>query len=423
MNLPSHSLPGPDDISRIQLSNGIVVLTRSNFNSPSISVSGFLEVGGLSDPDEKLGLASYTSAALMRGTQERSFQEIYDGLESAGASLGFDGGTHTTGFGGRALVEDLALLLELIAEILRKPTFPAEHVARLKSQILTGLAIRAQSTREMASLTFDQVVYTNHPYSHPEDGYIETIDAISREDLADFHSGHYGPRGMVLTVVGAVEPERVIEQVREHLGDWENPAQSEPPVLPNVNSLEKLIVQKVDIPGKSQADIVLGAAGPPRRSPDYMPASLGNSILGQFGMMGRIGDVVRERAGLAYYASSSLGGGIGPGPWRVRAGVDPGNVERAIDLVRQEIKRFVSEPVAPEELADSQANFIGRLPLSLESNAGVASALLNLERYDLGLDYYQRYPGLVRGVTVEEVLETAQRYLHPDRLGVGIAGP
>jgi zinc protease len=105
------------------------------------------------------------------------------------------------------------------------------------------------------------------------------------------------------------------------------------------------------------------------------------------------------------------------------AGVDPENIDRAIDLIRQEIVRFVNEVVEAHELADSQANFIGRLPLSLESNAGVAAALLNLERYALGLDYYVRYADLVEVVDVEAVLETARRYLRPERLAVGIAGP
>jgi zinc protease len=102
--------------------------------------------------------------------------------------------------------------------------------------------------------------------------------------------------------------------------------------------------------------------------------------------------------------------------------VEPDNLEKAITLMRQEIARFVSEPVTSEELADNQANYIGRLPLSLESNAGVASALLNLERYQLGLDYYQGYPDLVRKVTAEEILETARKYLHPDQLAIVTAG-
>jgi zinc protease len=179
----------------------------------------------------------------------------------------------------------------------------------------------------------------------------------------------------------------------------------------------------VDIPGKFQADLVVGVIGPERRTEDYLAASLGNNILGVFGMMGRIGEVVREKAGLAYYAYSSLAGGMGPGPWYVSAGVDPQNVDQALDLVRQEIKRFTSEPITENELADSQSNFIGRLPLSLESNSGMASAILNLERYDLGLDYYRRYADLVGEVTSEDILTAARKYWDPERLGVGIAGP
>ena len=418
-----HSLPGPDDITRHKISNGIVVLARPNFNSPSVALTGYLAAGAIFDRDEKLGLADFTASALMRGTTRRDFQGIYDALESAGASLGFDSGTHTTTFGGKALAEDLDLLLELLSESLRQPVFPDEQVERLRAQLLTGLQIRAQDTGEMASMAFDQIVYAGHPYSRPEDGYIETVQAITRQDLVDHHRRYFGPRGMVIVVVGAVEPTQVIERVEKALGDWRNPEQPEQPALPPLSPLLATQSQRVEIPGKYQSDIVMGVAGPPRRSPEFMAASLGNSVLGQFGMMGRIGDVVRERAGLAYYASSSLSGGLGPGPWSVSAGVAPANVDKAIDLIREEIARFVSAPVLAEELADSQANFIGRLPLTLESNSGVAGALLNLERYDLGLDYYRRYHDLVLAVTVEDVLEAARRYLHPDQMGIGIAGP
>ena len=122
-----HSLPGPDDITRHQLPNGIVLLTRPNFNSPSVAMTGYLPSGAIFDPDEQLGLADFTAAALMRGTAQRDFQAVYDALESAGASLGFNGGTHTVSFGGKALAEDLDLLLDLVSESLRQPVFPHEH--------------------------------------------------------------------------------------------------------------------------------------------------------------------------------------------------------------------------------------------------------------------------------------------------------
>ncbi|MBE9475287.1 MAG: insulinase family protein [Chloroflexi bacterium] len=419
----SHSLPGPDDIVRSELSNGIVLLVRSNFNSPSVVVNGYLMAGSLFDEDAKLGLAGFTADALMRGTAKRSYHEIYNDLESAGASLHINGGTHTTGFGSKALVEDLDLLLELLSESLRYPVFPDDQVELLRAQLLTSLAIRSQDTREMSSLTFDQIAYPGHPYSRPEDGYPETIQAINREDLVEFHRVHYSPQGMVISVVGAVDPEDVADKVTGLLGEWENPDQPPAASLPPIPAPADPLTRKIDIPGKFQADLVVGVIGPERRADDFLTAALGNNILGVFGMMGRIGETVREKAGLAYYAYSRLSGGMGPGPWYVSAGVDPQNIEQALELVRQEIKRFISDPVTADELADSQSNFIGRLPLSLESNSGMASAILNLERYELGLDYYRRYPDLVRAVTSEEILETARRHWDSDQLGVGIAGP
>ena len=418
-----HSLPGPDDITRARLPNNIIVVSRANFNSPSVFISGLLRVGSVFDPDEKLGLADFTASALMRGTESRNFQEIYSLLESAGASLGISSGTHSTRFNGKALAEDLDMLLNLLAEVIRSPVFPIDQVERLRAQLLTSLAMRSQDTGEMAALTFDQIIYANHPYSRPEEGYSETVQAIQQADLVAFHRNHYGPRGMIISIVGGVDPALAVERVIKGFMDWQNPRQPDPATLPNLSPLKETTTRSVTIPGKYQTDIVIGVAGPPRTSPYFLAASLGNNVLGQFGMMGRIGKAVRENTGLAYYAASNLAGGPGPGPWDIQAGTDPKDVGRVLDLVIQEIRRFVSEPISKEELVDSQSSFIGRLPISMESNAGVALALISLERYQLGTDYYQRYPDLIHSINAEEILETARRYLDPDRLGIGMAGP
>lgn len=418
-----HSLPGPDDVYREVLPNGITILTRSNFNSPSVVVSGYFGAGSLYDPDDKLGLAEYTSYSLMRGTKAHTFDQIYNELESVGASLGFSSGVHTSGFNGRSLAEDLPLLLRLLSDALTAPAFPKTEMEKLRAQLLTGLAIRNQDTSDMASMIFDQILFKDHPYSRPEDGYPETIRNIKRVDLLKFHRDHYGPRGMVIAVVGAVRAEEAVRQVKRALGGWQVKGQKEPFQLPELKLLKKSVSKHHRIPGKSQSDLVIGTNGPRRRDHEYLSASLGNNILGQFGMMGRIGNVVREKSGLAYYAYSSLSAGTGPGSWEVSAGVNPQNVVRACRLIEDELDRFVQEGITEEELSDSRANFIGRLPLSLESNGGVANALLNIERHQLGLDYYRRYPDMVKQVTCEDVLNTARKFININRLAVAIAGP
>jgi zinc protease len=423
LHVDHHSLPGPNDIHREVLPNGIVVLARSNFSSPSVTISGYIPAGSLLDPDDKLGLADFVASALLRGTEQYTFDELYNELESVGASLGFDSGMTTTGFHGHGLAEDLGLLLSLLAEAARTPTFPRTEVEKLRHHLLTGLAVREQDTADMADITFDEILYKDHPYARAEDGNPTTIKAITRADLVRFHRRTFGPRGTTVVVVGAVEPKRAVSLVRKAFGDWQNPGQADLPDVDDPKRLAETVRRHHAIPGKSQSDLVIGTNGPRRRDADYLAAALGNSVLGQFGMMGRIGKAVREKSGLAYYAYSNISAGLGPGSWTVSAGVNPANVERASDIIVKEFRRFVKQPVTAEELDDSQANFIGRLPLSFESNAGVATALINMERHQLGLDYYRRYDSLIREITREQVLEAARRYINPDRLAISVAGP
>jgi zinc protease len=142
-----------------------------------------------------------------------------------------------------------------------------------------------------------------------------------------------------------------------------------------------------------------------------------------FGMYGRLGDSVRQAEGLAYYSYSQLVGGLGPGPWKVMAGVDPSKVNRAIELILNEINRIVTEPVSQEELSDNKSFFKGQLVLSLETNDGVATTLQSIELYQLGLDYLHRYEGMIDALTPEAIQSAVARYLHPDNYALAVAGP
>ena len=416
-------MPGPEDIARETLPNGITILARSNFNSPTLSIRGYLPSGSIFDPDGKLGLSYLTANSLMSGTAHYDFQSLYNEIESVGAKIGFSAGTLTSAFSAHFLSEDLDLILGLITECLRHPTFPERDFKRLKMQMLTGLAIRSQDTAAMASMLFDQAVFAGHPYERPDDGYIETIQAIEREDLVKFYQRTFGPQGLTIAIVGAVEPKKAVDAVKKALGDWVNPAQETLPELPPLAPVAKSTRKDLTISGKFQADIVMGCQAPERLSPDYFPLRIGNNILGEFGMMGRLGKSVREDSGLAYYVYSNLSSSLGPGAWEMIAGVNARNVEQAIDLMIAEARRFISEPVNAEELDDSRSLFLGRLPLMLESNAGVAISLLNMQRFDLGLDYFIQYPEKIKAVTAERIFEASRKYLNPDKLIIAVAGP
>jgi len=275
----------------------------------------------------------------------------------------------------------------------------------------------------VASLLFDQALFPDHPYGIPVDGFIETIGAITRQDLVDFHARCFQPGGMILVIAGALEGLDVKKAVEIYFADWQN-ASGQKAVLPIIPDAPKAIIRRHRfIEDKSQTDLILGTLGPTRKSDDYLPCYLGNNILGQFGLMGRIGESVRSKSGLAYYASSGINAWADSGSWEFSAGLNPENLDKAIRLIQDEIERYISEPVTDEELDDSQSNLIGRLPLSLETNAGLANAILTIERFKLGLDYYQKYAELVRAISPQMILDTAQKYLHPDRLVIASAGP
>lgn len=414
--------PGPQTIRRAVLPNGITALIYENFASESVVIEGVVRAGALAETRAMAGLANFTAVSLMRGTEKRPFAQIYEDLESVGAGLGFSGGSHTTGFAGSGLVEDVDLLLDLLAQSLCYPTFPEKQIEQIRGQMMTGLFMRANDTRGMANLTFYETLYAGHPYGRSTNGYLETLPAISRDDLADFHARYYGPRGMILTIVGAIKAEAALAKITAVFGGWRNPRQESLPAVPDAARPVKLTRTNHNIPDKSQTDIILGLPGPRRSAPDYLDASLMNTVLGVFGMMGRIGKKVREEQGLAYYAYSDLQGGFGPSPWTASAGVAPDKVEPAIASIRGEIEQMQKKLVPVEELADSQAFRAGSLPVGLETNSGMAGIITNMELYGLGLDYLRCFPDMIRAITPDRVQAAAQKYLSTEQLVIAVAG-
>jgi len=408
---------------RYELPNGMVALVQRNATAPTVSVYGEVRVGAANEPPEKNGLSAFTGAALIRGAGHRTFQEIVARTEAVGASVNAGGGMHSTGFAGRSLNEDVALILEILSDMVRAPMFPDEEIERLRGQFLMALREDEQDTSVRASRALRSIMFPpTHPYSRLSRGTIETISTLTREDLLQFHT-LYHPAATTIAVVGDIDPAAVMALIERFFGDWQAPGAPPRVTLPDPLPLPDQRRVHIALDGKSQTDVIWAVHGLDRRSPDYYAASVANMILGQLGIGGRLGERVREEQGLAYYCGSSLDADLGAGPWTAMAGVNPAHVERAIDAIVHEIRQFAAEGPTEQELADAHDFMTGRLAIGLETNDSIASTLLGIERYQLGLDYIERYPAIISSIDRDQVVEVARRYLATDDYAIVTAGP
>jgi zinc protease len=381
-----------------------------------------VRAGSGHDPAERVGLAHFVSKVIDRGTAVRTADEVAEALDGRGVSLNSSVGRHLLTLGCTCLAEDFGDMLDLVADIVRHPTFPSVEVETRRGEIVT--AIR-QDEDSPATVSFDGLMGllypAGHPYGRRTKGTLASVESITRQDLVDFHAARFLPAGLMVVIVGDVPAARAVAAAERAFGDWKGADQA--PLVPPVSRVS--IRQQLVLPmmNKAQADVAYGFTAAARADPDYYALTLMNNVLGQYGLGGRLGDSIRERQGMAYYVFSSLDANLAAGPLVIRAGVAPANVDRTIASIDQEVRAMVRDGVTPSELADAKRYLIGSMPRNLETNSGIASFLHTVEFFGLGLDYDRCVPGLFEAVTREQVHAATQRVLEADRASVVVAGP
>lgn len=408
---------------RETLANGLRIVACRSEVTPSVSVSGFVRGGSVLDDDSQAGRARFAACALERGAEGRSYQEMAETLDAVGATFNVSATTEYLRFGGNALNQHLELLFDIGGGMLMSPDYPDNEIEKVRNELLTSLREAEDNTGEVALKTARQLLYpAGHPFHVWERGEIDTMQRLTREDLVQYHQKAIRPDQMVLVVVGDVEPDRVVELARQRFGPWTVAGEA---LLPDLSAVAPadIVAQNVIMPNKSQCDIVLGTTGVPRLHEDYLPLSFAISILGQLAFMGRFGKTVRDELGLAYYCYSAAYESRGDAMWFAQAGVNPRNVELAMRTTLEQMRLMQAELVSEEEYDDLIANKLGALARLLETKSSMAQALQNIELWDLGPDYYERYPEIVKSVTREQILEAARKYFRPDAHVQVVAGP
>ena len=411
-------------ISRIDMGNGLTLLHSPAESNPSVVVRMLVRAGASRERMDDQGLANLTGRMLRQGSQNISKGRLAEDLDSMGAGLSIDVGYALVAGSVRCLAEDFDRAAEILGEVLMRPTFPADELERVRGQVLTDVRELEDNTRIAAEKLWRELAYpADHRYARLTSATEASVRGFTRDDLVAFHARWYGPNQATLLVVGDVTVDNARTLAERVFGDWTaadpEPVERTLPATVPPSAQERTRA----MPGKTQADVVMGLPSLNRESPDYYALAFGNHVLGRLYFMGRFGEKVRDEQGLAYYAYSELHGGFGSGPWLVRAGVNPRNLDRALESIRTELNRFLDEGPTEAEQADGIMSLIGSLPRQLETNEGVAAVVGDIELYDLGLDYLERYPDIIRSLTREQVIETARRWIRPEALVTAVAGP
>lgn len=413
----------PERVVRQQLANGIVLLVCENQASASVAIEGQILAGAQLEQTSQQGLANLTAMLLRRGSQQHSFQEMNQMLDNVGASLSISADDNYASIGGHALAADLPMLLDLLSEMLLSPALDEIEFTKTRGQLLTNLGMLNNDTGYRAGCAFSQAMYPdNHPYARSSYGSLESVSALTVKDVQGFYKAQYHPATLVLVIVGAIRAEWVIQQVERLLGTWQVAIPLPQQNVHLVDTPIGITSRRVELPEKSQVDLIWGVIGMPRTSPDYYSASIANLIMGRLGMMGRLGARIRDELGLAYHVSSHLPGGAGPIPWSIVAGVNPAQIDRAVQEILAEITRMRDNPISDDELADCRSFLIGSLPIHLETNGDIADQLLAIEEFHLGLDHLQRYPEIVNSISKQDIQRVVNRYLTPDRYVLAMSG-
>jgi zinc protease len=408
---------------RAELESGAVVIAKQSRTTPAVTINAAFGAGAIFDPPHCAGLAHFTSRTIDRGTATRSADAIAEALDRRGVSLATTINRHVLSLVCTCLVEDLDAILQVVADIAIRPVFPQDEINTRRSEVVTLIRQDDDNPAVVATEGLLADLYGgSHGYGRRPRGTVESIETVDRAALQQFHADRFRPPALSLVMVGDIEPVQAIDAARDAFADW-GASRLQPAALDAVPRASGRRMRVVPMMNKAQADIAYGFISIRRSDPNYYAYWLMNNILGQYAIGGRLGDRIREREGMAYYVFSALDANVIPGPLTIRAGVSPGNVDRAIEIIDEELTRFAADGPTDAEIAESKQYLIGSMPRTLETNGGIASFLQTEEFFGLGLDYDLRVPDLLTAVTPDQVHDVARRALVAADATVVVAGP
>ncbi|HKE00390.1 MAG TPA: pitrilysin family protein [Planctomycetota bacterium] len=419
--LPAFAPPVPEVRT---LRNGLRVFLMEDHELPLVSVRAMARAGAAYEAADKVGLASVTTTVMRTGgTAANPGDRLDDELGSLAAAIDVSNGALTTTASAECLSDRLPRVLELFADVLRRPAFPEDKIELARMLLRTAISRRNDQVGAMAHRAFQIAMYGKASPFAREPEYA-TVDAIARDDLRAFHDRFLRPDRMRIGLVGDFDTERAFALVDQFFGDWPKASAPLPAVATDPIALEGRRVFYAEKDDVNQTHVLLGAPGVRRSDPDWPALRVASFILGAGGFSSRLVKKVRTELGLAY----AVGGGFSAeydrtGLFRAVCQTKTESAGQAIEAIVGEIERFLAAPPDDEELATAKDQIQNAEIFEYDSREEVLARRMTLDHHGYPPDFLERVNARIRGVEAREVHAAIQRHVDPRKLNVVAVGP
>ncbi len=409
-------IPAPFETT---LPNGLRVVIFDDERLPLVSFRLAFLSGDAHDPKDHTGLTSAMVSMMTEGTESYSSRELAEKIERLGAGLSVSASDDFTIVSASTLSMYSADILDLIAEVVFKPTFPEDELDLYRRNTIENLKYQRSQPNFLANEQTSRILYGSHPYAVISPKAAD-VEKLNRDDLVKLHKARLLPNNAILVVVGNVDRDELLGKLEGHFGDW---SKGELPLAddPTQPVRSERTITIVDRPGSAQSNIVLANLGVKRTHPDYFPLLVMNQVLGA-GASSRVFMNLREEKGYTYGAYTRMDMKRLAGDIEATAEVRTSVTGDSLKEFFYELNRIRDERVPDEELNDAKNYLTGVFPLRAETQEGMTGLILNQQIYGLPADYLQSYRDNVTAVTAEDVQRAAREHIHPDTLAIVIVG-
>lgn len=402
-----------------KMANGMQVVLVSQNEQPAISVRMIVRAGAAHDPKGKHGLAMMTATLLDQGAGKRTAEDIAETIDFIGGALGTGAGTDLSFVNAVIMKDSYDTALELMSDVVQRPTFAPEEIERQRAQALSALKVSADDPESVADRVINRLIYGFHPYGMPGAGTAESLAVLTRADFVDFHKKYFVPNNALIAVVGDISPNDAMAGLEKYFGAWkpaEVPAQTmtDPP-----DATRRVIV--IDKKDAVQTEIRVGHIAIPRKHPDFEAIDQAVKILGGEGA-NRLQQVLRSQKQLTYGASADLDTYKWAGAVIAETDTQTVNTAEALRVTVDEFTRLQRERVNDGELEGAQDYMVGHFPLTIEVPDAIATQVLNQLFYELPVDELPKYRERVLKVTPDEIQRVARWFIRPSQLSVVLVG-